>query len=79
VLQEVSSDYWTPDTVDEVWQFYRRQLPDWPRNLDASMGRELIHPDPDGVWLIRVTRQNDRTVIEICIKPVGYPHLFTGD
>ena len=42
-------------------------------------GKELIHPEPDGVRLIRVTRQNDRTVIEICIKPVGYPHLFSGD
>ncbi len=79
VLQEVSSDYWTPDSVDEVWRFYRGQLPDWPRNLDESRGRELIRPEPDGVRLIRVTRQTDRTVIEICIKPVGYPHLFSGD
>jgi hypothetical protein len=79
VLQEVSSKYWTPDSLDEVWQFYRCQLPDWPRNLDESMGKELIHPEPDGVRLIRVTRQSNRTVIEICIKPVGYPHLFTGD
>jgi hypothetical protein len=78
VLEEVSSDHWTPDTVDQVWQFYRAQLPDWPRNLDESMGKELIHPEPDGVRLIRITRQNDRTLIEICIKPVGYPHLFTG-
>jgi hypothetical protein len=78
VLEEVSSDYWTPDSADEVWQFYRRQFPDWPRNLDESVGKELIHSEPDGVRLIRVTRQNDRTVIAICIKPVGYPHLFTG-
>jgi hypothetical protein len=78
VLQEVSSTYWTSASADEVWQFYRHRLPDWPRNLDESMGKELIHPEPDGVRLIRVTRQNDRTVIEICIKPVGYPHLFTG-
>ena len=79
VLQEVSSDYWTPDSVDEVWQFYRRKLPDWPQNLDDRRGKELIHPEPDGVRLIRVTRQNDRTVIEICIKPVGYPNLFIGN
>jgi hypothetical protein len=79
VLQEVSSDYWTPDSPDEVWQFYRRQLPDWPRHLDESRGKELIHAESDGVRLIRVTRQTDRTVIEICIKPVGYPHLFSGE
>ena len=78
VLQEISSTYWTPDSVNDVWQFYRSQLPTWPRNLDESMGKELIHPEPDGVRLIRVTRHGDRTVIEICIKPVGYPHLFSG-
>ena len=75
VLQEVSSDYWTLDPLDEVWRFYRSELPDWPRNLDESQGKELIHPEPDGVRLIRVTRYEDRTAIEICIKPVGYPHL----
>jgi hypothetical protein len=77
MLQEFSSDYWTPDPVDEVWRFYRRELSDWPRNLDESQGKELIHPEPDGVRLIRLTRQTDRTLIEICIKPVGYPHLFS--
>lgn len=77
-VQEFSSDYWTPDSADAVWQFYRRELPDWPRNLDESQGKELIHPEPDGVRLIRVTRHDDRTAIEICIKPVGYPHLFNG-
>lgn len=78
VLQEVSSAYWTPDSADQVWQFYRHQLPDWPRNLAESSGKELIHPERDGVRLIRVIRRNDRTVIDICIKPVGYPHLFSG-
>jgi hypothetical protein len=79
VLQEISSDFWTPDPIDEVWRFYRNRLPDWPQNLDEHRGRELIHPEPDGVRLIRVTRQKERTLIEICIKPVGYPHLFCGD
>ena len=78
VLQEVRATYWTSDSVDNVWQFFRRQLPDWPRNLDESTGKELIHPERDGVRLIRVTRRADRTVIETCIKPIGYPHLFTG-
>lgn len=77
VLQEVSSAYWTPDSVNEVWQFYRQQLPDWPQNLVECKGKELIHPEQDGVRLIRVNRQNDRTVIETCIKPIGYPHLFS--
>jgi len=79
VLQEVSATYWTGDSENDVWQFFRCQLPDWPRNLDESTGKELIHPERDGVRLIRVTRRADRTVIETCIKPLGYPHLFTGD
>ena len=78
VLQEVSATYWTPDSVDNVWQFFRRELPDWPRNLDENTGKELIHPERDGVRLIRVTRRADRTVIETCIKPLGYPHSFSG-
>lgn len=77
VLQEVSATYWTTDSENDVWQFFRRQLPDWPRNLDESRGKELIRPERDGVRLVRVTRRADRTIIETCIKPVGYPHLFT--
>jgi hypothetical protein len=80
VVQEISATYWTADSENEVWQFFRRELPDWPRNLDEITGKELIHPERDGVRLIRVTRRAERTVIETCIKPVGYPHLFTdGD
>lgn len=79
-LLEVSAEYWTPDSETVVWEFYRRELPDWPRNLDENTGKELIHREPDGVRLIRVTRQKekDRTIIETCIKPPGYPHLFAG-
>ena len=78
VLQEVSATYWTADSENDVWQFFRRELPDWPRNLDENTGKELIHPEPDGVRLIRVTRGAGRTVIETCIKPLGYPHLFSS-
>lgn len=76
-FREVSLTHWTPDAEDAVWAFFRRELPDWPRNLVESRGKELIHPEPDGVRLIRVTRKADRTVIETCIKPIGYPNLFT--
>lgn len=77
-LEEVSSTHWTADAEDAVWKFFRRELPDWPCNLVQRSGKELIHPEPDGVRLIRVTRKADRTIIETCIKPVGYPNLFTG-
>lgn len=75
-LEEVSTTYWTPDAEDEVWHFYRSALPDWPRNLVKHLGKELIRPEPDGVRLIRITRQQDRTFIETCIKPVRYPNLL---
>ncbi len=75
-LQEISASYWTPDSVQQVWEFYRQQLPDWPRNLVNAQGKELIHHQTDCVRLVRVSRQGDRTVIDICIKPPGYPLLF---
>ncbi len=75
-LQEISANYWTPDGTQQVWDFYRQQLPDWPRNLDEARGKELILQQTDCVLLIRVTKQQDRTLIETCIRPPGYPHLF---
>lgn len=75
-LQEISASYWTPDSVQEVWEFYRQQLPDWPRNLVNAQGKELIQHQTDYVRLVRVSRQGDRTVIDTCIKPPGYPLLF---
>jgi len=79
-LQAVSAEYWTPDAEEIVWEFYRRELPDWPRNLDESTGKELIHREADGVRLLRVTRQKekDRTVIETCIKPLGFIFFRDG-
>lgn len=76
-MQEVSTTYWTPDSEESVWHFYRSELPDWPRNLVKHLGKELIHDEPDGVRLIRITREQDRTLIETCIKPPGYPNLLS--
>jgi hypothetical protein len=74
--QDISATYWTTDPAAQVWDFYRQALPDWPRNLDGARGRELIFHGPDCVCLIRVTTQNDRTLIETSIKPPEYPHVF---
>jgi hypothetical protein len=75
-FQDISATYWTPDSVKQVWEFYRQQLPDWPRNLVDTQGKELIHDESDCVRLIRVSRRGDRTVIETCIKPPGYPNVY---
>lgn len=75
-LREISAIYWTPDGVPRVWALYRRQLPDWPRNLVDAKGKELIHQEADCVSLIRISTPGDRTLIETCIKPPKYPHVF---
>lgn len=75
-LQEITASYWTPDSVKQVCEFYRQMLPDWPRNLADSRGKELIRSEKDCVLLIRITSQRDRTLIETSIKPRGYPNLF---
>lgn len=75
-LQETSASYWTPDSAQGVWDFYRAQLPGWPQNLDGAQGKELILHQKDCVLLLRVSTDRDRTVVETCIKPPGYPHIF---
>jgi len=75
-LQEISASYWTSDSAQQVWEFYRQQLPDWPRNLVEAQGKELIHHETNCVRLVRVSKRGDRTVIETCIKPPEYPHVF---
>lgn len=77
LLEEISTSYWTPDDSKQVWEFYREQLSDWPQNLDGTQGgKELIRREQDYVLLVRVSGRPDRTIIDTCIKPPGYPHLF---
>jgi hypothetical protein len=75
-VQEISATYWTPDSVKQVWNFYRQHLPDWPRNLVQSQGKELIHNEPGWVLLIRVSGRRARTIIETSVKPPEYPHVL---
>ena len=74
--QDISAKYWTPDSEKQVWDFYRQQLPDWPRNLVESQGKELIRHEPGWALLIRVSNGRDRTLIETSVKPPEYPHVF---
>lgn len=76
-FEEISATYWSPHDERQVWEFYRQQLPDWPQNLDGTLaGRELIQRGPNFVLLVRVSKRPDRTVIETCVKPPSYPHVF---
>ncbi len=75
--QNISAMYWTSDSEKQVWDFYRQQLPDWPRNLVRSQGKELIYKEPGWVLLLRVSSGRDRTTIETSVKPPEYPHVFS--
>ena len=74
--QDISATYWTSDSEKQVWDFYRQQLPEWPRNLVESQGKELIRREPGWTVLIRVSSGRDRTLIETSVKPPEYPHVF---
>lgn len=74
--QDISATYWTPDSEKQVWDFYKQQLPDWPRNLVNSQGKELIRHEPGWTLLVRVTCGRERTLIETSVKPPKYPHVF---
>lgn len=76
VLQDISVAYSTSDNAQQVWDFYRQQLPDWQENLDTAQGKELISREGDGVRLVRISNDGERTVIETCLKPPSYPHGF---
>ena len=74
-LTEISASYWTPQSAEQVWDFYREQLADWQENHhQVRAGRELIRQETDYVLLLRVARRDDRTVIDTSVEPVGYPH-----
>ncbi len=77
VLQEISASYWTPDREKQVWEFYREQLRGWAVNLNHTQGgRELVQRLPECVLLVRVSRRNDRTIIDTCVKPQEWPNVF---
>ncbi|HEX4784370.1 MAG TPA: hypothetical protein VH350_08505 [Candidatus Sulfotelmatobacter sp.] len=51
-------------------------MPEWPRNLVESQGKELIGHEPGWTLLIRVSGGRERTLIETSVKPPEYPHVF---
>lgn len=75
-FEETTASYWSFDPVDAVWDFYHQALPEWPRNLVDARGKELIEHRTDCVRLIRITKVDQRTLIETSIKPPNYPHVF---
>ena len=68
---ELSVTYWTPDSIETVWEHYRRELPDWAETL-SQHARELIYRTDSHSCLIRVYDKDGRTLIEATVKPAQY-------
>jgi hypothetical protein len=60
--------YWTLTPVDMVWEFYRRELPDWTESRQRGRGRSLIRQSEDGTRTVRVYGQNSGTLIEMKVS-----------
>jgi hypothetical protein len=60
--------YWTLTPADIVWEFYRRELPEWQESRQRGRGRSLIQQAADGVRTVRVYGQNSSTLIETKIS-----------
>lgn len=56
--------YWTMTPPDVVWEFYRRELPEWKESRQRGRGRFLIQQSADGTRTIRVYGQSNSTLIE---------------
>jgi hypothetical protein len=56
-----------------VWEFYRRELPDWHESVNHGSGRELLQSSTGGnLKAIRVYPADGRTMIETGVKPASY-------
>jgi hypothetical protein len=72
-FRAASASYWTSDPPEIVWEFYRRELPDWHESVNHGSGRELLQSSTGGnLKAIRVYPADGRTMIETGVKPASY-------
>jgi hypothetical protein len=55
---------WTSTPVDVVWEFYKRELPDWEENHKGVYGHELVHHEPGCTRKVQVYSRDGRTLID---------------
>lgn len=60
----LAATYWTATPVDVVWEFYKRELPDW-EDSNSTAGRELVHHAPGCTRKVQVYSRDGRTLIDI--------------
>jgi hypothetical protein len=61
--------YWTLTPADAVWEFYKRELPDWHEKRQRGYGRSLAQETVDGTRTIRIYKSQDgSTLIETRIS-----------
>jgi len=63
-----TASYWTPDPVQRVWEFYRRELQDWSVDPDNATGYQIVTTDREKERKIRVYRERDRTCMDISVS-----------
>jgi hypothetical protein len=56
--------YWTLTPTDVVWEFYRRELPEWKESRQRGRGRSLTQQSADGTRTVRVYGRSNSTLIE---------------
>jgi len=61
----LTATYWTSTPVEVVWEFYKRELPDWEENGKGACGRELVHHEPGCTRKVQVYSRDGRTLIDI--------------
>jgi hypothetical protein len=78
----LAATYWTLTPTDVVWEFYRRELPDWQEKRQRGYGRSLVQETPEGPRTVRVYGQNNSTLIEtrvILKRKAGAAAAGSGD
>jgi hypothetical protein len=55
--------YWTLTPADTVWEFYKRELPDWQEKRQRAYGRSLVQETPDGTRTIRIHKVQDASTL----------------
>jgi hypothetical protein len=58
-----SATYWTVSPVDVVWDFYKRELPDWQEEMGTN-ARGFVQRTPECTRKIQVFSRDGRTLIE---------------
>jgi hypothetical protein len=73
-----AAKYWTSTPVDMVWEFYKRELPDWEENRKGAYGREYVHHECGCTRKVQVYSRDGRTLIDTAVWRKGAAAVAAG-